>query len=153
MNIHPLGMADKMDIPQVLLELHMHEKYTIVYFGKEGWPMVSRFFLRGTCRYASKLILLTIKPINAPVREILINADKQFIIWNDWCDPDCSIVVRNRIRMIGIVPMTMGQTWARFDPRYLIRAKQSIPAMPVVWNIKPVKPEEFHDLAFIHQPQ
>lgn len=138
-----------MDTLQVLLELKLREKYTIVHFAKNGYLNRVHFHLRGTCLYKPGIVLLIMKPTNAPVRNIFIDPNSQFIIWQDFLEPDWSMMVSSFIKDTALGAMRYGRSWSRFDLRYIKRAMDSVSVKPIVWNIKELKPEQLHDTCHV----
>jgi hypothetical protein len=138
-----------MDMRDILVELQKHSKYTLVIFNYRGWPQDYRCFVRQIhWRHPDRLII-TIKTDKGVTMDIVFTNDKQFIIWNDFIHPNCEIIVSTYLKNGPGGATKMGRTWAKFDPRYLHRAKDSVVEMPVAWNINRVKPECFRDLCFI----
>lgn len=142
-----------MDNIQVLRELIPHRKYTLVYFAKNGFPNRIHFYLQETRNHIVKrkhLIMFAMKPYQAPLRHVLIDPDGQFILWNDWVEAECTIIVNTYLKDSGHGMLEMGQNWDKFDPRYLERAIASIKTKPIVYNINPVKKtEQLHDFAYL----
>lgn len=142
-----------MDTMQALLELVINEKYTIVYFDRVGYPKSVKFYLKGVGQHRvgkKTAVRLVIKPSGGPVRDVLIDPNNQFIVFNSWHTPDCDIVVKFYQKDSGHGIFKMAQTWAKFDPRYMNKARDSEPGAVLIWNIKELKEEVFRDLCYIH---
>lgn len=141
-----------MDTLQALIELRIQHKYTLVYFGRNGYLNRVHFTLKGTGRHrigSKEMVRLVIKPRNAPIRDVLLDPNNQFVIWNDWVDPNWEMVINTYLKDTSMGALRMARGWAKYDPRYIQKSIGSLPRCPVVWNIKPINKEErFQELNF-----
>lgn len=133
-----------MDTLQVLIELRMSHKYTVIAFARDGYLKRIQFYFKGACyvglRGGDQMVIMQYKPSNGPFNRMAFYKETPFVLWPDWVTPTYEIIVNTYLKDTPSGAIRMARKWPPFDSRYIKRAFDSILG-PIAWNV-PVFPHE-----------